>query len=140
MSNLTVHPAAVRTQILNRDAIDNSGTIWSMSVVGRPGITILHILCVDITLHPSAKATFSGHAVLCRLWTGMPSITNIWVAPESAIASFNAILSVAYSPFTCFHGAVKENMLYYDAYTDASSFRPSSLTQGLLSSLPRRLM
>ena len=111
MSNLTVHPTAVRTRIPNREALDNSGTIWPTSVVGRPGIIILHI-CVNSTLRPFAKATFSGHVILRRLWTSMPSMTNIWVAPESAIASFDAIVSAAYSPFGCFRGAIiKENML-----------------------------
>ena len=76
MSNLTVQPAAVRTRIPKREAIDNSGTICPMSVVGRPGIIMSH-MCVDITRHPSAKATFSGHVVFCLLWTGIPSMTNI---------------------------------------------------------------
>ena len=60
ISNLTMHPAAVRTRILNREAIDNSGTICPTSVVGRPTIIISHI-CVDINRRPSANATFSGH-------------------------------------------------------------------------------
>ena len=97
MSNLTVHPASVSTRIPKREAIDNSGTMCPTSVVGRPGIKISHI-CVDITLSPSANATLSGHVVFCLLWTGVPSMTKIWVAPESAIASFDAIVIAVYSP------------------------------------------
>ena len=40
LSNLTVHPAAVRTRILNREAIDNSSRVCPTSVVGIPGINI----------------------------------------------------------------------------------------------------
>ena len=94
--NLTVHPAVVRTRIPNREAIDNSGTICPTSVVGSPGIMMSHI-CVDITRRPSANDTFSGHVVFCLLWTGIPSMTKIWVAPESAIASSVAIVIVAYA-------------------------------------------
>ena len=54
-------------------------------------------MCVDITRRPSAKATFSGHVVFRLLWTGIPSMTNICVAPESAIASFAAIVNAAYA-------------------------------------------
>ena len=45
MSNLTVHPASVSTRIPKREAIDNSGTVCPTSVVGRPGIIILHMYC-----------------------------------------------------------------------------------------------
>ena len=110
LSNLTAHPAAVRTRIPNREAIDNSRTIWPKSGVGRPGIIISHI-CVDITLRPSAKAIFSGHVVCRRLWTGILSMFNIWVAPESAIASFNAIFIAAYPHFGSLCGVIEENML-----------------------------
>ena len=108
MSNLTVHPAAVRTRNPNKEAIDNSGTIWPTSVVGSPGIIISHI-CVDVTRRLSANATFSGHVVFCLLWTGMPSMTKIWVPPESAIASFNAIIIAVYAHFEACRGANEEN-------------------------------
>ena len=46
MSNfLTVHPASMSTWIPKRKAIDNSGTVCPTSVVGRPGIIILHMYC-----------------------------------------------------------------------------------------------
>jgi hypothetical protein len=64
---------------------------------------------VDITQCSSANATLSGHVVFRLLWTGVPSMTKIWVAPESAIASFDAIVIVAYTHFDCCLGANKEN-------------------------------
>ena len=66
-------------------------------------------MCVDITHHPSANATFSGHTVFHLLWRGMPSMTKIWVAPESAIVSFNAIVIAAYAHFDSCLGANDEN-------------------------------
>jgi len=66
-------------------------------------------MCVDITRHLSANVTFSGHVVFCLLWTGMPSMTKIWVAPESVIASFNAIVIAAYAHFDSCLGANDEN-------------------------------
>jgi len=108
VSNLTVHPAAVSTPIPNREAIDNFGTICPTSVVGRPGIIISH-MCVDITRRPSANVTFSGYVVFHLLLRGMPSMTKIWVAPESTIASFDAIVNAAYAHFESCHGSTEEN-------------------------------
>ena len=65
-------------------------------------------MCVDITRRPSANATFKGHVVLRLLMTGVPSITKIWVAPESAIASFEAIVKAAYAHLDCCRGANEE--------------------------------
>ncbi len=65
-------------------------------------------MCVDITRHPSANAAFSGHVVCRLLWTGVPSMTKIWVAPESAIASFDAIVIAAYAHFDVCAGAAIE--------------------------------
>jgi hypothetical protein len=45
---------------------------------------------VDITCLPPARETLSGRVNGCLLTTRVPSITKIWVAPESAI-----VLSVA---------------------------------------------
>jgi hypothetical protein len=39
----------------------------------------------------------------------MPSMTKIWVAPESAIASFDAIVIAAYAQFDACRVAHKEN-------------------------------
>ena len=108
MSNLTVHPASVSSQIPKREAIDNSGTMCPTRVVGRPGIMMSH-MCVDITRRPTANSTLSGHVVFCLLWTSVPSMTKIWVAPESVIASFDALALVAYAQLGCCLGANKEN-------------------------------
>ena len=56
-------------------------------------------MCVNMTRRPSANATFNGHVVLRLLWTGIPSMTKIWVAPVSAIASLDAIVIAAYAHF-----------------------------------------
>ncbi len=96
-----MHPASVSTRIPKREAMDNSGTMCPTRVVGRPGITMSHI-CMDSTRLPSANTTLRGHLVFPLLRTGVPSITKIWVAPESAIASFGAILIAAYAFNCCF--------------------------------------
>ncbi len=101
-------PRPEKVQIPNREAIDNSGTMCPTSVVGRPGIMMSH-MCVDIARHPSANATFSEHVVFCLLCMGMPSMTKIWVAPEFAIASFDAIVIAAYAHFDSCLGANDEN-------------------------------
>ena len=108
LSNLTVQPAAVRTRIPNKDAMDNSGMICPTSVVGSPGIMMSHI-CVDVTRRPLANETFSGHVVFCLLWTGIPSMTKICVAPKSAIASVDAIVIAAYAHFEACLGLNEEN-------------------------------
>ncbi len=101
LSKFTVHPASVSTRNLKREAMDDSGRMCPTRVVGRPGITMSHI-CVDSTRQPSANATLRGHVVFCLLRSGVPSITKIWVAPKSAIASFGAILIAAYAFNCCF--------------------------------------
>ncbi len=88
--------------------MDNSGTICPTSVVGSPGIMMSH-MCVDVTRRPSANDTFSGHVVFCLLWTGIPSMTKNWAAPESAIASFVAIVIAVYVHFDACLGANEEN-------------------------------
>jgi hypothetical protein len=87
LSNVTVHPASVRTRIPTSEAIDRSGMMCPVSTVGSPSILMSH-MCVEKTILPSANATFSGCVVGRLLMTGVPSITKIWVAPESAMASF----------------------------------------------------
>ena len=56
-------------------------------------------ICVDMTRRLSANAIFNGHVVFRLLWTGIPSMTKIWVAPESVIASLDVIVIVAYAHF-----------------------------------------
>jgi hypothetical protein len=53
-------------------------------------------MCVDMTTHPSVRATCRGHVVFHLLTTGVPSMTKIWVAPESAMESF--VLSLKTAP------------------------------------------
>jgi hypothetical protein len=55
-------------------------------------------------MRPLADTSF-----FALLWTGMPSMTKIWVAPESAIASFDAIAIAAYAHFDSCQEANKEN-------------------------------
>ncbi len=57
-----------------------------MRTVGIPSILMSH-MCVDKTILPLANATFRGCVVLRLLTTVVLSITKIWVAPESAMAS-----------------------------------------------------
>ena len=71
----------------NSEAIERSGMMCPVSIVGSPSILMSH-MCVDRTIRPSANATFNGCVVGCLLTTGVPSITKIWVAPESAMASY----------------------------------------------------
>ncbi len=54
----------------------------------------LHIW-VGVTCLPLARDTCRGQVVCRLLTTGVPSITNIWVAPESMIASFVINLNAA---------------------------------------------
>ena len=87
-------------------------------------------MCVDMTRRPLANATFNGHFVFCLLWTGIPSMTKIWVAPVSAIASFDAIVIAAYAHFESCRGANEGNaacwfgigcvLVRIDAYVYAS--------------------
>ncbi len=68
--------------------------MWPIRVTGSPLILTSHI-CVDITLRPSASETLRGKIVQCLLTTGVPSITKIWVAPESAMALLGLSLKMA---------------------------------------------
>jgi hypothetical protein len=111
LSNLTMHPASVRIRIQNREAMDNSGTMCPTRIVGRPGSTMSHI-CVHITWQPSANATLRGQVVFRLLRTGVPSITKICIAPESAIASLGAMVNTA-CRLDCIVGALAENTVWY---------------------------
>jgi hypothetical protein len=91
--------------------MDNSGTMCPTRVVGRPGSTMSHI-CVDITRKLSANATLRGQVVIRLLRTGVPSITKICVAPESAIASLGAMVNTA-CRLDCLVEALVENTVWY---------------------------
>jgi hypothetical protein len=86
MSNVTVHSTSVNIQIPNKEAIDRSGMMWPVKVMGRPGMSISHV-CVDQTCHPSANVTLSGQVVCLLFLTIVPSMIKIWVAPELALAA-----------------------------------------------------
>ncbi len=118
----------MRTRIPNREAIDNSGTMCPTRVVGRPGSIISHI-CVDITWRPSANATFRGQVVIRLLRTGVPSMTNICVAPESAIASLGVMVPCGRD---CFVGTFVVNAVWYSMFVppetlDVTTVMSSSL-------------
>jgi hypothetical protein len=85
--NVMSHPTSVRIHIPKSEAMDRSGMMCPVKVTGRPSIWMSH-MCVDMTWQPSASATLSGCVVGRLLIMGVPSITKIWVAPESAIACF----------------------------------------------------
>ncbi len=80
--NVTMHPASIRSRMPNSEAIERSGMMCPVSIAGSPPILMSH-MCVDRTSRPLANATFNGCVVGCLLTTGVPSITKIWVAPES---------------------------------------------------------
>ncbi len=82
----TLQPASVKTLIPNSNAIDRS-RMWPVRIVGRPMMCMLHS-CVKNTMRPSGRATLSGDCVTRLFTTGVFSVMNICVAPESAIASF----------------------------------------------------
>ncbi len=86
LSNLTLHPALVNTAMSNRDAIESSGMMCPVRTTGSPLMWTLHI-CVDVTCRPSARDTVKGFVIGHLLITGVPSIMNICIAPESAISS-----------------------------------------------------
>ncbi len=79
------HPTLVKTRMPNEDAMERLGIMCPFNGKGRPLMCMLHIR-VDDTWQPSASNTFKGFVVALLLITGVPSIINICVVPESAIA------------------------------------------------------
>ncbi len=61
---------------------------------------MLH-LCVDMTACLSASETWSGFVVGCLLWTDVPSITKICVAPELAMAACVESVTIAARAWCC---------------------------------------
>ncbi len=125
-----MHPASVRTRIPNREAIDNSGTMCPTRVVGRPGSIISHI-CVDITWCPSANATFRGQVVIHLLRTGVPSITNICVAPKFAIASLGVMVHVSCGR-DCFVRTFVVNAVWYFMFVPSETLDVTTVMLSLL--------
>jgi hypothetical protein len=97
-------------------------------VVGRPGSILRHI-CVDITRHPSANATFRGQVVICLLRTGVPSITNICVAPESAIALLGVMVPCRRD---CFVGVFVVNAVWYSMFVPSETLDVTTVMLSLL--------
>ncbi len=124
--NTTVHPISVKTRIPNSKAMDKSGLMCPVSVMGRPGMLTSH-MCVDMMCLPSANMTFNGHVVPCLLCMGVPSIMKICVAPESAMASSIEVIIAAYAWLTgCNLGCDgREAMLDVTMVTSSSSERIS---------------
>ncbi len=112
LSNLTLHPALVNTTIPNRDAIKSSRMMCPVRTTGSPLMWTLHI-CVDVTCRPLARDTARGFVMGPLLITGVPSIMNICVAPESAIASL--VLSGNAAPAKCGGGGVILSSVDVDA-------------------------
>lgn len=82
---MTVHPALHNSLMPMRDAIVSLGTMWTVKIVGRPGIVISQTW-VDMTLDPSGKFMVRGFVAIRLLSTGVPSMMNMAVAPVSAMA------------------------------------------------------
>jgi hypothetical protein len=71
--------------------MDSLGTTCPTKIVWRPGMVMSYV-CIDLTLLPPGKFMVCGWIANRRLWTGVPSITKIEVAPVSAIACNVAIV------------------------------------------------
>ncbi len=84
--NVTSHPTCVNTCIPNREAIDKSRIMCPIRTNVRPSMCMSH-MCVDTTCHPSTNVTLSGHVMRHLVIMSAPSMTKIWVAPESAMVA-----------------------------------------------------
>jgi hypothetical protein len=73
------------------EAMAKFGTMCSVSIVGRPGMSISQ-LCIDFTCLPSGRLIVSGFVAGLLFFTSTPSMTNIKVAPVSAMACEAAII------------------------------------------------
>ena len=83
--NTTLHPALQRTLIPRSDAIVISGTMWPVYLMGKPGIVTTQ-MCVDCTFVPSGRLIDMGFVARHFFCTLVSFITNMDVAPVSAIA------------------------------------------------------
>ncbi len=85
-----MHPALHNTLIPKSDAIAKFGTICPVNVVGSPGMLMSHI-CIDLTCLPSGRLIVNGFVAGRLFSTLTPSMTNMDVAPVSAMACNAAI-------------------------------------------------
>jgi len=79
-----VHPASHNTRIPISDAMVRLGTMCPVRMVGNPGIAMSQ-QCVDLTLAPSGRFIDSGFVAIRLLFTGIPSMMKMAVAPVSRI-------------------------------------------------------
>jgi hypothetical protein len=89
-SKITSHPALQRMRMPSKDAIFISGTMCPMNLCGRPGMSTSH-MCVDTIFVASGRLICMGFVATQMFLAGAPAITNIDVAPVSAIACIDAI-------------------------------------------------
>ena len=83
-SNITLHPALHNGLMPIRDATANVGTMWPVSVHGRPGMLMSHS-CVDLIFLSSGRLIIKGFFVILLFSTSTSSIMKMDVAPVSAI-------------------------------------------------------
>ncbi len=84
-SKTTLHPTLHRGRIPMSKAVFSAGMMCPVSVVGYPGIVMLHT-CVNFTFLPSGRFTVRGFDATRLFTTSTPSITKMDVAPVSAMA------------------------------------------------------
>ena len=88
LQNVTLHPALHRTRTLMSDAIDRLGMMCPVSTIGSPGI-VTSQQCDDLIFEPSGRLMVSGFVAIHLLFTGVPSMMKIAVAPVSMMACDN---------------------------------------------------
>ena len=88
---MTLHPASHNTRIPIKEAIDSFGTMCPVNTFGNPGIVMSHS-CVDVTFVPSGRFMISGFIANLIFSTLDPSMTNMPVAPVSAMACVGAMV------------------------------------------------
>jgi hypothetical protein len=99
LSKMTLQPTLHSGQIPISKAIFRSRMMCPMSVMGNPGICMLHT-CVDLIFLPSGRLTVRGFVANCLFSTSTPSITKMDVAPISATARFVAmVIALRYCGF-----------------------------------------
>ena len=118
--NVTSQPALHSTLIPKRDAIAKPGTMCPVRTFGNPGMILSHT-CVDFTMPPFGRLILRGAAVVRTLFMGVPAMTNMEVAPVSAmecdVGTVNSTaLGMANAAFCCFGDKL-------DAATVISSIR-----------------
>ncbi len=108
---MTLHLASVKTLMPKSEAIERSRMICPVRTNGRLLIIMSHI-CVDMTWRPSASKTFRGCLVIHLFTMGVPSITKIFVAPESAMASSVLKRKAAPANAGCLRTCLRARALY----------------------------